>query len=58
MLCDLKLSFQHTIDVLRHVGQRHVVAQTYLNEDLKLPLLNFAQHITKSKPPPLQEENS
>lgn len=54
----LKLSFQHMLNVLRHVGEKHVALKTaYPNEDLNLSLLKFSTFVTKAYPPEPYEED-
>lgn len=57
MLSRLKFSFQHTIDVLRHVGDKHVAERMYDNPDLTLPLLKFTGFANKARPPSPFEDN-
>lgn len=52
LLATLKSSFQHTLDVLRHVGDVHVARKTrYTNPDLNLPLLKFTAFAPRSHLP-------
>lgn len=52
LLATLKSSFQHTLDVLRHVGDVHTAQkQRYTNPDLSLPLLKFTAFAPRSHPP-------
>lgn len=57
MLSKLKLSFQHALDVLRHVGDKHTAERTYTNPDLNLPLLNFTALEPRARPPSPEEED-
>lgn len=54
----LKMSFQHLVDVLRHVGEINRVARKpYTNVDLSLPLLKFTAMPSKvTAPPPFEED--
>lgn len=58
MLSKLKLSFQHALDVLRHVGDKHTADRAYTNPDLGLPLLNFTALAPRARPPSPAEEDS
>lgn len=57
LLSKLKLSFQHTLDVLRHVGDKHTAKKTYDNHDLELPLLKFNAFPPRARPPSPNEES-
>lgn len=55
----LKSSFQHYLDVLRHVGTpQKAIKPAYNNADLALPLLKFTTIPAKAKAPPPFEEDS
>lgn len=54
----LKMSFQHLLDVLRHVGDpKRATRKPYENPDLDLPLLRFTALPSKATPPPPYEED-
>lgn len=60
MISKLKSSFQHYLDLLRHVGTPpKVLKPAYNNADLSLPLLKFAAIPAKAKaPPPFEEDRN
>lgn len=59
MISVLKSSFQHYLDVLRHVGSPpKPLRSAYNNADLALPLLKFTAIPAKAKAPPPFEEDS
>lgn len=58
MLATIKWSFQHTLDVLRHVGDLHTAQKRkYTNPDLGLPLLKFTAFAPRSHPPKTFEDD-
>lgn len=58
LISTLKLSFQHMLDVLRHVGEPHLARKpTYSDVDLNLPLLKFTAFAPRSHPPQPFEED-
>lgn len=60
MLSMLKSTFQHYVDVLRHVGTpTKPLRSVYNNADLALPLLKFTAIPAKAKaPPPFEEDGN
>lgn len=60
MISMLKSSFQHYLDVLRHVGTpQKPIKSAYNNADLALPLLKFTAIPAKAKaPPPFEEDGN
>lgn len=60
MISMLKSSFQHYLDVLRHVGTPpKPIKPAYNNADLALPLLKFKALPVKAKaPPPFEEDRN